>query len=353
MRKHRSRPARRMRHPARLVSAARPRILLDDDEAEAWYIGGRAAWALYEYWPAFYAEQGLDQRPCTLPQLLGCSAAMFQLTEEAGARLRWPGDWGGDWQGLTRRDIGDTPAETLYMYTGVHAGYLAEMGPYIWSPQPEYFGWGARTILERQNWPEDLLRPAIWWMLQHTHMALGIELASDEIYQYVGAGAKEEIRKLRPLPAMLPAKLFAYHLQLPIADEYGIDPIDLLGYAVGHTSNELANFDDVDRMELYMGEFDDEYSWKDVAELARASQQAQAIELAYTAWSAQITSYEAMRAVAAELRRAARAAQQELQQGPKTLAEILAAPDANNARYDPELAELAEAPGAASFAQAA
>lgn len=331
MRTRRPRARRRLRHAVRLVKLGAARPAIDSETCDAWRVAIAAPLALYEAFPAFYAEQALDGAVLTPELAIGCAAALWQLTEQAGAALRWPGEYSGDYDGITRYDLAGDPADTLRTFTEVEPGYLAELGGYVWSPQPAYYGWGVQSMLENERYADNLLTAALWHLFHDTSLGLGIDI--DTLLHQIDEDDRIEILRMRRLPRDVPMNLFAQHLDLPAARQHGVAALDLIGYAFGQTNNELANHDEYEVLEYLMGEFEEDYTWRDIPDLVRRSQQARAIFNAFIDWRDHVDTVPKVRRLAAQLHKAARAAAADLER-PKTLAAILFDPDAD-----------AEAPG--------
>jgi hypothetical protein len=130
--------------------------------------------------------------------------------------------------------------------------------------------------------------------------------------------------RLKPLPADTPLETLALHLELPEASE-GVSVRDLLNYAFGKTDNELANYSDYEVEAIYMGEVDEEWDWTQIADLARLSAEAKAIDRAYARWNRRVNAdpEREITKLAAALNKARRAALQEMDAMAKPLIELL------------------------------
>lgn len=330
----RRRLARRaLRHPIGLVRATRTTpedASIAEDRAQAYRVGLYAAKLLYEHFPAFYAEAGMDALAITPELLLGCCAAFWQLVEARGLRLRWPGDLMGYYDGgMTQAELMPTPAETLRMVQSVSDEYLSACSHAIVIPRPLYYGIGVQALLDQEsdNYPSDVLTILLWHLFQHTPLGLGvpIDLA---MASNIDEDMALDLLRLKPLPGDAPIQLLCGSLTIPAATRHNVRPYDLVAYAVGKTDNDLANYDDYEVEAIYMGEIDEEWDWAAIDRLAALSRAAQALADAYDDWCADVSTWPAARRLAGQIHKACRTAARELQASPKTLLTLLG--------FDPE-----------------
>lgn len=320
-------PARRpMRRPVFLVKATGgAAVCIDEARAQGYSVGLRAAELIYEYFPAFYAETGMNTLTVTPELLLGCCAAFWQLVEGRGLPLRWPGDMGGGYDGgMTRAECEATPAETLRMVTAVSDEYLSECGHALMMPRPCYFGHGVYVLLddESDNYPSSPLTILLWHLYQHTPLGLGvpIDLA---MASNIDEDLALDLLRLKPLPSSAPIHLLCAHLDIPAATRHGVKPYDLIAYAFAKTGNALADCDDYEVEAIYMGEIDEGWDWSEIDRLAMLARDAEALAEAYDDWREDVVDWPALRTLAGQLHKACRKAERELQAPPKTLITLL------------------------------
>ncbi|HNP71821.1 MAG TPA: hypothetical protein PKK15_11950 [Kouleothrix sp.] len=332
MRPRRPRARRAMRHPTRLVSMARhERLTVPDEVAQAWMVGIAAAELLYEYFPDFYQATNTDAMSATLPRLLGCCAAFWQLVERRGLKLRWPGEH--TYGGLTLNELPDAPEETILVFDGVSEEWMSDLGHFLVMPRPRFYGYGVQALLDQEsdNYPCEPLTILLWHLFADTPLGLGVPLLP------MATNIDEELAfdlfRIKPLPGNLPVQLFGAQLQLEIAQAYDVPAWDLISYAFGKTTNDLANYDEYEVEAIYMGEIDEGFEWREIDRLAQQQRAAERLEAAYTAWSGQVKQLGALRRLAGQLHRAARAAERELQTAPKSLLVLLGTETEEEAVY--------------------
>jgi hypothetical protein len=326
MRQRRSHPRRPLRHAVRLVDFRVNRAQYAGYEARlnALEVGLCAADVLIEHFPAFAERTGLTGIPVTNGKILGCCAALWQLTEqEKGIELRWAGESYGVWtDGLARYQCEADPAETLRMFSDAADEFLGEIGHFVFSPQPAYFGYGVEELLDHEsdNFPSSPLTLALWHLFNATPLGLGIDVST------MAANIEQElafdILRIKRLPPSTPIATLCSLFKLPVAKQYGVEVQDLIAYPAAKTRNPLANNSDYEVEAIYMGEMNDQWDWSQLDELAALSQGANRIAEAYSDWDSQVKTIEDVRKLAGRLHKACRAAERELTQ-PKTLADIL------------------------------
>lgn len=324
MRPRRPRARRAMRHPVRVVALPpSEQPAMASEMASAYRIGLYAASLLYEHFPAFYAETHTDAMPISLPGLLGCTVAFWQLVEAKGLLLRWPGEAGYHQGGLTRYELADTPEETIVMFDGVSEEYMSDLGHYLHVPRPCLYGYGVQALLDQESdaYPNQPLTMLLWHLFERTGLGLGVPLLP--MAANIDEDLAIDLLRIKQLPADTPLSLLGAHLVLPIAKEYGVKPLDLIRYAFGKTANDMANYDDYEAEAIYMGELDEEWSWTQLDRMVELQREAKQLADAYTEWSERTTTLADLRRLAGQIHKATRAAARELAEPPKTLLALL------------------------------
>lgn len=322
MRPRRSRARHRVYHPTRLVDLTATQCALPPEEASAYLVGLSGAALIYDQFPDFYHESHIDAMPVTLLRLLGCCAAFWQLVEQRGLLLRWPGEgWGVD--GLTFYNLADTPEETIGMFTDVSAEWMSDLAHFIRIPRPRYHGYGVQALVdgESDTYPDAPLTLLLWHMFQHTPLGLGVPIAP--MAASIDEDLAFDLLHIKPLPSDVPLQLFGATLQLANAQAYGVSARDLVGYPFGKTTNTLANYDEYEVEAIFMGEVDEAFDWGAIDRLAQQQRAAARLEAAYADWSRHMTQLDALRNLASQLHKAARAATRALQAAPKSLITLL------------------------------
>lgn len=331
MRTLRCAPRRRRARPLRVVGAGRPgSLVVDEDSARAIDVGLEGVTLLQQHYPAFAEAARVTDLPLTLPQLLGCCAAFWQLVDrDAGMPLlRWPEDDCGE------MDPEATPELTLVAYDGCGEDFMTQaIAHFVTCPRPHYWGWGVESLMEEWDGDvSDALALTLWHLFGDTPWAIGADLAA---VAEDGRVDLETITRLKPLPADTPLALLATKLVIPEAARFTVPPDELLRYAFGQCENELANHTDYEIEAIHYGELDEAWGWDDIPALIADAQEAQRLEQAYGAWQRRVTDRpeREIPALAADLRAAARAAAAELAQPPRALLSLIGRP---LARREPE-----------------
>jgi len=258
--------------PVRVVElpAAHP---LDPAEADSWSIGLAGLRLLHDHFPDFF-EQHLSGQVVTPRLLLGATGAFYALADDL-CPLQRPTFFavpspevcltGGEWD----------PAGAL--------AALAEFDYYIRGPLPHCYGIGVNALLDGHRELRDtrLLTLVLWWLFQRTSWGLGVDLADVIDTGGTEAWAAELVVSLTPLPPDTDVEHLLMCLKLP--REWGTSGLvpaeDLIGYAFGRTSEELANVDNYDLDILYGGQV--AHDWEDLADLGISAGDAQLIADAY------------------------------------------------------------------------
>jgi hypothetical protein len=330
------RRAARRRRALRVVEPApfsgQSSHLIFQEEREAFFVGLRAAWLLSDRWPDLYQEH-VAQEIADLPLLFGCMVALRQLVELAGVPLR-----GSDYHGYhsDAPPYGDTPADTLTMFNAVGAEYMIEYAHMATRLRPRYYGLGAQGLLDAEQAP-DVLTVLLWHLFSATSWAMGAIPPFEQLSQSMDEDIIFRIDKIKRLPSDAPLNLLACHLDVPearqIALELAPDCPDgqviatkaLLEYAFARTGNALADHSDYEVEAIHMGETDEEWDWTMLPRMAQLAREAEALEGAYGAWAGRVgdNPEREIPKVAGAIHKAARAAERELVEGPKTLIELL------------------------------
>jgi hypothetical protein len=306
----------------RLVDLSRAsQSLIAEEEGLAYRVGLRAAALVYEHFPAFYAATALDAKPITPWLLPGCCAAFWQLVEQKGLELRWPGDPYGE--GLTRYELAPTPEQTLIQFDGVSPEWMCQLSHNIHVPRPVYHGYGVQALLDQEsdNYPYEVLTVALWHLFQHTPLGLGVPIAP--MAANIDEDLASDVFRIKPLPSNTPLNLLWSILDLKVAGAAGVKANELIGYAFGKTANDLADYDEYEVEAVYMGEVDEGWDWGDIDRLIVLQREAKWLEETYAAWAQQVRTLDDVRRLAHQLHKAARAAERELQEPPKTLLTLL------------------------------
>lgn len=327
MRQRRTYSRRPLHHAVRLVNLRfdRVRHIAHEEQMRAIEVGLCAAQVLTEQFPAFAEQTQLAEIPVNNGAMLGCCAALWQLTEQTkGIELRWPGDGYSQFaDGITRYQCEADPAATLRMFNDAADSFLAELGHFIFCVRPAYFGYGVEELLdlESDNYPSDPLTLTLWHLFNETALGLGIDVST--MTANIDEDLVFDILRIKRLPKSTPIALLCSVLKLPIADQYGVSVQDLIGYPSAKTQNELANNSDYEVEAIYMGELDDTWDWAQLDQLARLSHDAEQLSEAYSDWCSQIKTIQDVRRLAGALHKAARQAERELTAPAPTLVTLL------------------------------
>lgn len=296
---------RRLRVVAGPQAAQTQTLALDDEAAGAFQTGLHAAVLLKRHFTPFYAEHVAPQR-ITPPFLLGCVVAFWHLVEERGVSLRWPGDYTGT------MERGDTPLDSLTMFDDVSAEYLSELSYSLYTPRPIYYGLGVQSVLDESASIPNLLTIALWHLLQHTPLSIGMPLSFEALTREHDEDLIARILRMKPLPSTVALSTMLSILSIPEAGDLG--SAMLIQYAFAKCENDLANWTDYEVEAITMGEEDEQWDWAALDDLARLSAEAQLLEACYEAWSLRIGAHpeREIPKLAGALHKAARAAEREI-----------------------------------------
>jgi hypothetical protein len=243
------------------------------DEADSLATGLVGLRLLYEHFPDFY-EQHVAERIVTPHLLLRTACAFYRLADEV-CPLQMPAYLDVEARSAERwMSIGLDDMDAL--------GAVGEFGYYIRGPHPVTYGVGVNALLDghRDISEVHLLTFALWHLFHATAWGLGFDLA--DIMDTGGImWAAELILLLKPLPADTDVEHLLMCLKLPRDWHLNIEipAEDLIGYAFGRTSEELANVDAYDLDVLYGGQV--AHDWDDLEILGECSHQAQVIADTY------------------------------------------------------------------------
>lgn len=323
MQQRRIRPGGRRPRRARLVDLSKcgmPAIY--GEEAQAWIVGLEAAQLLKTHFPAFYFKHAVAL-PASLPQMLGCAGAFWQLVEVEGLSLRMPGEEG--WFDAEGFEVEATPEQTLHAYDGVLPEFMnGTIAHYVAVPRPHYYGLGVETMLEEEPSP-DLLTATLWRLFQGTSWAI-IDMGdpTSGIYSNIDEEVAAQIARLKPLPSDANLSAIANRVKLPGApsstgNAWSHNAWALLAYAVGQTENTLADSTDYEAEAIHMGDLDEGWSWEHLQDMIEIQREARQIWEAYEAWAGWLSMcpHKAIPQLAGALHKADRAHRAELAAKPE------------------------------------
>lgn len=320
---------RRGRRPVRVVKLETQRRRQPDEETASCFATGlHGARLIKRHFEAFY-DTHVAQLPITLPSLLGCMVAFWQLIEAAGLPLRWPQDSYGE------IDRGETPEDALIMFDGVSTELMRELEYSLFVPRPEYYGLGVQGMFDEGTSLPDSLTLTLWQLFARTPWAVGALPSFEAVAAELGEDVVAKIGRLKPLPPDAPINTLTLYLDIPEVAQLrqaldgAIDPDAagrmLLEYAFGRGTNDLANYSDYEVEAIHMGEPDEGWDWDDLPRMVELAREAAAIERAYTTWSYRVSRnpLREIPTVAGAIHKAARAAERELAAGSKALIDLI------------------------------
>jgi hypothetical protein len=247
---------------------------IDVSDAESWDLGLLGLRLLHTHFPAFYARH-IGEQPVTPVLLLRATAAFYTLANEV-CPLQMP----------IFLDMGRSPAQ--WMTTGEWdarsaLGALDEFSFYLRQPSPLLYGIGINALLDGHREPGTvrLLTLALWHLFQGTQWGLGIDLADVMDTGGIEPWAAELVLSLKPLPGNTDVEDLIMHLELPdyLHPNTEMPAGELIAYAFGRTSEDLANVDEYDIDIVYGGMI--MHDWEDLEDLGECAVDAQAVTDAY------------------------------------------------------------------------